>query len=65
MLHFIVLLSNKTSRHLFLLIVFPMLLSFSNKEKSKARAPENKPIEVSVTLRINKIYNINSVNETL
>lgn len=49
---------------LFLLVFIPLLLSFSNKQINNSQAPQNGPIEVSVTLRINKIYNINSVNET-
>ena len=42
----------------------PFLLSFSTIQKDSISSITNKPIEVSVTLRINKIYNINSVNET-
>lgn len=52
------------SKHLLFIVLLPLLFSFSMRQKNDARAPENGPIEVTVTLRINKIYNINSVNET-
>ncbi|MBV1923228.1 MAG: hypothetical protein KUG68_04280 [Flavobacteriaceae bacterium] len=52
------------TKYLLFLVLVPILLSFSINQKSKSGVPKNGPIEVSVTLRINKIYNINSVNET-
>ena len=51
-------------RHLLFLLVVPILVSFSNYQENNTKVPKNDPIEVSVTLRINKIFNINSVDET-
>ena len=46
------------------LLLLPFLQSNSNAKKDVAPPPGSEPLEVSVILRINKIYNINSVNET-
>ncbi|WP_299211579.1 hypothetical protein [uncultured Aquimarina sp.] len=48
----------------FLLLIVPLLYSFSGVQKGLESSADMNALEVSVTLRINKIYNINSVNET-
>jgi len=55
----------KKKQYLFILLfLLPWMISFSYGQKNGPPPLENGPVEVSVTLRINKIYNINSVNET-
>lgn len=49
------------------LYTFILLISvhlFAGQEQNLNALTTKKPLEVSVNLRINKIYNINSVNET-
>ncbi len=48
------------------LIVFMLFFSFSafSENKNLIFPPENLPVEISVDLYINKIYNINTVDET-
>ncbi|MDH7447139.1 hypothetical protein [Aquimarina sp. 2201CG14-23] len=48
----------------FILILTILFYSFSGFQKDIETSADTTPLEVSVTLRINKIYNINSVNET-
>ena len=55
---------NPKSQCYILLFFLPFLLSFTIQEKTTNKKIEKQPVEVSVKLRINKIYNINSVNET-
>jgi hypothetical protein len=52
--------------HAALLIVFIILFSFSafSENENLIFPPKNLPVEVSVDLYINKIYNINTVDET-
>ena len=57
-------LPHKTLTTLFLLLLTPLLYSFSGFHEDTIASIDTSPLEVSVTLRINKIYNINSVNET-
>ena len=60
-----VLLFIKTGWSLFLLLlILPLLQSFSFAQEYNIPPSVQNPLEVAVTLRINKIYNINSVNET-
>lgn len=50
-----------------ILYIFTLLLSvhlFASQEQNLDTSTKKEPLEVSVNLRINKIYNINSVNET-
>ena len=53
-----------SSSALYLCLFIPFLLSFSKVQTDSISLKIDEPIEVSITLRINKIYNINSVNET-
>ena len=56
---------NRTiNKYYVLVLLLPFLLSFSTKKNSVNKQRKTDPIEVSVKLRINKIYNINSVDET-
>lgn len=47
-----------------ILYIFTLFLSLQSFAIQKYIENEDEPLEVSVKLRINKIYNINSVNET-
>lgn len=55
----------KTAGSLFVLLLLLLLVPFLSVAQKNLNTPKvNSPLEVDVELRINKIYNINSVNET-